>query len=905
MNSRTRSLAILWLTSLSLLGAAVDLAAQDPELIVEIAKQEIYEGESVLYRVTVNHTDEPTAPVLAGFDDFEVTAAGEKSLDSRQITIINGRRSEVVRRGRQYNYRLRPLRSGKITIPAPTAKIGGVVLTGRGIALQVNRPDDQDAVILTFTADRSSLYPMQPFELTLTIAVKDLPGELNDRDPLTVQPKPPELDASWLSDNRIPDGIEPARGWREILEPLISRRGHGVQINNIGTSSVFSLFDSDATGFHPQPKRATHKDASGVDAGYWEYRFTRRLIPQKQGKYKFNSVTLKGTFADKMENGQLAGRHLYVVAPGLEVNVKEPPLEGRSDSYVNAIGSFEVQAEIAPTAARVGDPMTLTVTLTGKGTLAEARPPKIAMLLGVDGAFRTYDATEDSQAGARRFTYSLRPLNSDLTEFPKIPVSYFDVETEQYVTIYTDPIPITIRESETLTNEEIVSAPNPSTTPREKLEASEGGIFANESNLNSLRNEIVRPGRWLAGWAGMLVGWVAASLTLRRIQRIREDPSLLRKRSAAPRAQAALDDAAAQLASGAAAETCESLRRAITGLIADYADVLEAGLTVRDVAERLEILGVEESLRNRTQVLLNQCDAARYGAAANGATQLHSDASTIVGQLLTELRKSRRSFPVFGRAATALLVSVGLLAGGCGATPDLEAVRKFQAAEQAFQRATSPDEFARVANQYGQIGGDTFASGAVFYNRGNAWMRAGKIGHAIASYRQAQRYRPRDPYLVANLRNALTASGGLVEPESGPRVIGYVFFWQDWLSYREKFLLTTCLLAVVLIIALLSPRIAHPTVRHRLSLGFGLLCLLLALSTGWDWHRFDRTTRGVVTSREAIARKGNSESYQAAFTNPLDEGTEFVVLEKRNDWLHTEVGDSGAGWLRARDVETY
>ena len=136
---------------------ACDAAAQEPELIVEIEKREIYEGESVLYRVTLNHVENPTAPVLDGFDDFQVTPLGEQSLDSRQITIINGRRTETVRRGRQYNYRLTPLRSGTLTIPAPTATVDGEVLTGREITLQVRPPDEQDSVILEFCrTDRRS-----------------------------------------------------------------------------------------------------------------------------------------------------------------------------------------------------------------------------------------------------------------------------------------------------------------------------------------------------------------------------------------------------------------------------------------------------------------------------------------------------------------------------------------------------------------------------------------------------------------------------------------------------------------------------------------------------------------------------------------------------------------------------
>lgn len=898
MINRKRRSTLILLTCLCLTARASNLAAQSPELIVEIEKQEIYEGESVLYRVTLNHVENPTTPELDGFDAFHVTTLNEQSLDTRQITIINGRRSEIVRRGRQYNYRLTPLKSGTFTLPAPTATIDGKVLSGREIALTVRPPDEQDSVILEFSSDRSSVYPMQPFELTLTIAVKDLPGgDLKDRDPLSVQPEPPVLNVAWLDDGQLPDGIEPNNSWRETLEPLISRQGNGFQVNNIGKSSVFSLFENNATGFHPTPERTTRKDANGIDTGYWQYQFVRKLIPRKLGRYQFAPVTLKGTFADGVEDGQLVGRRIYALARGLDITVKDVPLNGRPESYIGAVGSFEVKSELAPTSARVGDPMTLTLTLSGQGTLDDARPPAIAELPEVERAFRTYDATEESGANSRRFTYSLRPLSTDVTEFPAIPVSYFDVEAGKYVTSNTSPIPVTIRESEALSSSDIVSAPSSMPTSLGALEASEGGVFANDSNLSSLRNEAVRPGRLVGLWAMMIVCWAAASFGIRRVRRIREDPALLRRRSAAARARSALGETAT--------DTCESLRRAVTGLIADFANVPEAGLTPRDAADRLKTLGIDEALQDRTLEFLNDCDASRYGAAADDLSRLQADASNLIDQLIATLRKSAGKGSKSGSTTTATLVLVALLTGGCSASPDLEASRRFQSAEQAFSQASTPDDFAQVARQYGQIGGERFVSGAVLYNEGNAWMRSGETGRAIASYRQAQRYRPRDPYLAANLQNALVASGRATASADDSGVGRYVFFWQNWLSYPEKFTATTVLLAATLIASLLSQLSRHRVLLRRLSIATGALCVLSAASTAWDWHRFEQTTHGVVTADQVVARKGNSQNYESSFTDPLSTGTEFVVLEERADWFHVQIGEAGSGWLPQRDVAIY
>ena len=573
------------------------------------------------------------------------------------------------------------------------------------------------------------------------------------------------------------------------------------------------------------------------------------------------------------------------------------PLEGRPESYIGAVGTFDVTAELAPTTARVGDPMTLTVTLTGQGTLDDARPPAIAGLSEIESTFRTYDATVDSGTNSRRFTYSLRPLSSDVAEFPAIPVSFFDVHAERYVTANTEPIPVTIHDAESLSDSEIVSAPANSGTTSSDLEASEGGIFANDLNLSSLRDEAVHPGRWVVAWVAMIIIWAVASLSLRRGRRIREDPALLRRRSAVARARAALDESAS--------DTSESLRRAVTGLIADFANVPEAGLTPKDAGDRLESLGVDEELCTTTRAFLNDCDAARYGAAADDVSRLQAEASNLVEQLVTVLRKSASQATVSNATATIPLIVLGLLTGGCSGTPDLESSRQFQNAEQAFSRATGPADFARVARQYQQINSGESLSSAVLYNEGNAWMRAGETGRAIASYRQAQRYRPRDPYLAANLQNALAASAGSTRSGDASGIAGYVFFWQDWLSYPEKFTTTTTLLAVTLIICLLSQLSRIHVLFRRLSVATAALFLLMVFSTAWDWHRFEETTHGVVIVDKSLARKGNSESYESAFTDPLNEGTEFVVLEERADWLHVQIADAGTGWLQKRKVVTY
>lgn len=622
------------------LGAGTATHAQSPELIVEIDRTQIYEGESFVYRVTLNHVEDPPQPDLSSFEDFHIESLGQQSLDSRQISIINGRRSEVIRRGRQFTWRLTPKRTGDLTIPAPTAEVDGETLSGRPVEVSVNPPDVQDIVILEQSVDRAAVYPMQPFTVQLTIAVKELPEPARERDPLSVQPQLPVLTVPWLDDGRLPEGLTTERSWNQILEPLISRRGDGLQINNIGSPSAFSLFESRATGFHPQPQRTEREDSQGTPTGYWEYRFHRTLIPERTGTYQLGAVRLKGTFADRMDGAQLTGSELYAVSRDVRVTVRDVPTEGRPQSYIGAVGTFELDAELVPSSVRVGDPMTLTLRLTGEGTLNEARPPDIADLPGIAENFRTYEATEESDGQTRTFVYSLRPLDAGVTEFPSIPVSCFDVATEQYVTLRSPAFSVTVTEAETLSDSDIVAAvTGGDDSGASGLERSAGGVFANISDLSALRNERVRPLRWFAAWGGLVVVAAGLSLGISRVQRLAADPALVRRRQAPAAAAAALADADSQLQSGDVTSALDSVRRAMAGVIAAWADVPEEGLTARDAAGHLSRLGVESSLIDQAQQLLQECDAARYGGAGQDGAGLVEQARRLTEELTRALRR--------------------------------------------------------------------------------------------------------------------------------------------------------------------------------------------------------------------------------------------------------------------------
>lgn len=261
-----------------------------------------------------------------------------------------------------------------------------------------------------------------------------------------------------------------------------------------------------------------------------------------------------------------------------------------------------------------------------------------------------------------------------------------------------------------------------------------------------------------------------------------------------------------------------------------------------------------------------------------------------------------------GVVALILMVAVPVLSG-CGRAPDDGVLRKFQEAQQAFDRALQNgndpnqrgEQFLRAALLYQEILDGGFVSGAVLYNQGNAFMGAGQRGRAIACYRQAKRYLPRDPLLDLALRTALDTD----DPRGDRALVDYVLFWQDWISYGGKFRLAGGMAVLAFLVAFAALFAGRRRWVAYCGWAALALTLLVAASAAYDWYRFDGIKHGVVVAEQVVARKGNADSFEPAFTQPLAEGTEFVVMERRGDWFLIGLPGAKEGWVKRDEVVVY
>jgi hypothetical protein len=135
----------------------------------------------------------------------------------------------------------------------------------------------------------------------------------------------------------------------------------------------------------------------------------------------------------------------------VSLNVVSLP-EGAPPDFKGAIGRFEINASLNQSEGIVNEPLTLVIEIEGAGNikaLSEPALPKLSNWRFFES--QTTDTIEvqgDTVYGMRRFERLIVPGQPGSYTIPAISFSYFDLETSQYRTISTEPIPIAVRPGE-------------------------------------------------------------------------------------------------------------------------------------------------------------------------------------------------------------------------------------------------------------------------------------------------------------------------------------------------------------------------------------------------------------------------------------------------------------------------
>lgn len=576
-----------------------------------LSETDIYLGESTTLELRIHGIRHPDLPEVS-HPEIDISKTGGQSFSNSSYAIINGQASQKEEFGYVARYTLRPRVAGTLQLPPITVVHDGQTYRSNATAVIVRQPPSQDHLLVEVRPHKPFYILGEMITLTLELSIRKLNfgGAVSEADPF-FREQPPHLQIPWfegLGDWKTSD-------LRTFAQPFLHQQRPGFVVNDYRKEG---LFQNQPLIFTFPRQDTTRTTASGTFA-YVTYQLQKHFRPIRTGAQDIPPVLVRATLPTQVDARGRATRTEKIVASSapLTVHIQPVPSAGQPASFYGAVGHFRLEVEANPKLLRVGDPLSLSLTLRGDGLLETVRPPALEQQPALVEAFKIQadPPAVKTEGDAKTFTYTLRPRRTDLREIPALEVAYYDPDTQRFQILRSAPIPLRVDAASALGLSEVIDTAND--TPKSVVgqELTEG-ILANYSGEEVLVPQTLRltigP---LTGLLllcppvayGLLLGWRWQSTRRQR------QPGYQRARQAAQRARTALHLLYTQPGQG---EVADGVHQAITGYVSDKLNISGAGLTVDDVTRHLQARQVQSALIEQAETLLQRCDSARYAPGA-------------------------------------------------------------------------------------------------------------------------------------------------------------------------------------------------------------------------------------------------------------------------------------------------
>jgi len=379
------------------------------------------------------------------------------------------------------------------------------------------------------------------------------------------------------------------------------------------------------------PKELTAETRMLDGVPYRAYLLKRlALFPVKPGTREIGAVE-----ADITTGFLFAGRREHRASQPVTLKVKPLPPGAPPGFQPSSVGSWTLTTELTAARAELGTPVTLRVTVDGRGNVKDLVVPRPAF----PAALKLYDPSTNDKVGTQRGRvqgrrvqeYLVLAQQTGIFEIPSIDLAYFDPETKRYEHARSDPLTFTV-------------VPGPGSAP---IVVAPGALpepsarnVLNATALRPLRVQAVldRPSPpWRQPWfvtlllappllfAGVVVGGAV------RRARSRADPRTeLRRR--AQRARGRLSELARRKEPLDDAGVCAEVDGAVRDFLSARLGANVTGLTREALLERLAEAGAPAEVQARLARVQDACDEVRFapGVARLDRAALLADAEAVL-----------------------------------------------------------------------------------------------------------------------------------------------------------------------------------------------------------------------------------------------------------------------------------
>jgi hypothetical protein len=380
----------------------------------------------------------------------------------------------------------------------------------------------------------------------------------------------------------------------------------------------------------------------------------RILVPKKAGKLEIGPARVAfdavvGRRAASWMDGpwdDLSKTERRVAASNpLDIDVLSLP-EPKPANFMGLVGAYSIQASADVTDVHVGDPITLTIRVTGPKPLERVPPIDLDAQRDLGAWFKVppEPALPTVAGGAAVYTQTIRAATERVKEIPPIELPYFDVAKGEYAVAKSNAIPLNVTPTTEVTLKGMEDKPAESTAPEQP-----GGLapmIRTTDVLADQRFDFLRalesPG-WIAVLGAPVAVYALAGLVVGVRRRALRDPAAVRRRRALLRAKRRLRQASRLSAlngPGALAAAANAASGAVRGYIADMLGAPDGSQTSGELIARLRAeKGTGATAEPGTPIdqgaeLLEKCDAVLFaGAGVATPAALVEEAGGVVDRL--------------------------------------------------------------------------------------------------------------------------------------------------------------------------------------------------------------------------------------------------------------------------------
>ena len=392
-------------------------AAAELEFTASVDQTTVGLGEQFQLVLSVRGEDmlsapQPSLPAMAAID-----VLGRSTSQSTNISFIGGQMKKEATVS--FIYALAAKQLGKVTIPAATLSYQGHTYTTQPIELTVVKGAQGQAAPMPGSsgpgfqpgappAARSQI----PLEGNLYLSVTASRRTVYVGEPIAV-------DISLVTRFQVENG-----GWAELPS-----------FDGFWTEKVF---EADRFAFE---RRTIYGKAYGVAD-------LKRvlLFPITPGEANIKAMSFNVAVAQSPQSiFDMLGSSQSVRVSSKPITIKVLPLPeaDKPAEFTGGVGRFTLAASLDRAVTTNGEPVNLTVRLTGTGNMRMIEPPKLGAVSGLK--ILTPETKDDARVengavrGTKTFRFPIIPQGDGKFEVPAISIAYFDPEAKGYKRLSAGP----------------------------------------------------------------------------------------------------------------------------------------------------------------------------------------------------------------------------------------------------------------------------------------------------------------------------------------------------------------------------------------------------------------------------------------------------------------------------------